>query len=1154
MAAMAVAPVYAPAYAQDGEEAVPADGTAGDEVVVRGIRRSIESAQDIKREADTFVDAITAEDIGALSDRSIAEALQRVPGVSVSNFSGPNDPDHFSVEGSGVVIRGLTLTRSELNGRDIFSTGIGRSIDFQDFPSELVSAIEVFKNSSADQIEGGLAGTVNLKTRKPFDSNGRVIAGSVDFNHSDLQELQTFTPGGSLLLTDRWDTNIGEFGLLFSGSFSRLVNESNGSQIGVSQNFFAPGNNGAFDGVVAQVEQDIFGGAFPNRLPGDQFSIVGAGIRSEERERERYGFDAAAQWRSPDKRTTATFEFFRTDATLSWSENVIEPQVDAFAIQSNTGGSGGTGIPIDAAGAVLGIDNVSAFLEPVLGVTNGISSARQVPLGGTFLDVDESGQFQAGVLTSAASGWRGIAPVAPGSCPGFFCDGFAGTVSTQLIQPSPFLSTNRGRDEQSDTSNFTFNLRHEATDRFRFELDAQYIRANNQIFDGSANFAFFANTFLDLNDGGIPDIQFLPGANEQTGQANVLPDADGNLTDEQVAAINSAFTDPNNFFFRSTLNFFEDSDTEELAFEGNAEYDLDNGFITTVKTGFRFSDRDQNAQATNFVFGFVNEIFNGDIPLSIADIAALADDPDSAAFGVENLVETFNFDGFQRGQVPSPGSFLFAGDFFRSNGAVPGSPLGAVLDELQLAFPGLTNVGNGDLVANPLNERNFDDNLVDDLIPGTPFRVGEISRTSESTLAAYLLFKYQTGPIEGNFGLRWVRTNVSSLGNVTTAGITPVTQADIDAGFAEPDAVIGTPLGCQDIVNIPPDVPVSSNTDIGQQSSLCQLPIDQQIAVATFFGPTSSSTPQVTTNIENLFLPSFNFKYDLGGGALLRFAASRTIFRPNFSLFRSNLFISQDDDPADGSFRIRSDGGNPFLNPISAINLDGSFEWYFNESGSVTISGFWKSLSDVIQQGESAGGPITLNGVTLSPEVIGPANAATGSLRGAELAYRQFYDFLPGALGNIGFEGSYTFVDQSSIPNAGIQENLGTDGFFAGPSAAAFAISDLEGLSRHTINAAGIYESDLISFRLAYNWRSRFLLTVRDVINPNLPVFNAPQGSLDGSVFINITDNVKLGVQAVNLLNRTIRTEQQINDVGGLAPRSFFTNDRRFSVGVRFNF
>src|SRR5690606_39016305 len=87
----------ATAHAQD--DPVPADAADDDNlIIVTGIRASLANAQSIKRNADTVVEAITAQDIGALPDRSVTEALQRVPGISINRFAGSNDPDHFSVE------------------------------------------------------------------------------------------------------------------------------------------------------------------------------------------------------------------------------------------------------------------------------------------------------------------------------------------------------------------------------------------------------------------------------------------------------------------------------------------------------------------------------------------------------------------------------------------------------------------------------------------------------------------------------------------------------------------------------------------------------------------------------------------------------------------------------------------------------------------------------------------------------------------------------------------------------------------------------------------------------------------------------------------------------------------------------------------------
>ncbi|MEO9089209.1 MAG: TonB-dependent receptor plug domain-containing protein, partial [Rhodanobacter sp.] len=104
-------------------------------VVVTGIRASVEKAQDIKRDANTFVDSVSATDIGALPDRSVTETLSRIPGVTIDHFLSQGDPEHFSAEGHGVQVRGLTQVRSEINGGDSFSANGGRALGFQDVPS-----------------------------------------------------------------------------------------------------------------------------------------------------------------------------------------------------------------------------------------------------------------------------------------------------------------------------------------------------------------------------------------------------------------------------------------------------------------------------------------------------------------------------------------------------------------------------------------------------------------------------------------------------------------------------------------------------------------------------------------------------------------------------------------------------------------------------------------------------------------------------------------------------------------------------------------------------------------------------------------------------------------------------------------------------------
>ena len=116
--ALGAALVPAAALAQTAPASQDPEATEIDEVVVTGIRGSLRSAQSIKENADQIVDSITASDIGALPDRSVTEAVQRIPGVTIDRLQAREDPDRFSAEGSGVQVRGLTQVRQELNGRD----------------------------------------------------------------------------------------------------------------------------------------------------------------------------------------------------------------------------------------------------------------------------------------------------------------------------------------------------------------------------------------------------------------------------------------------------------------------------------------------------------------------------------------------------------------------------------------------------------------------------------------------------------------------------------------------------------------------------------------------------------------------------------------------------------------------------------------------------------------------------------------------------------------------------------------------------------------------------------------------------------------------------------------------------------------------------
>lgn len=183
-------------------------GATTDDIVVTGYRQSLETAQAIKKESDQIVDSIVAEDIGKLPDSTGAETLARITGVSVERVTG---------EAAGIRVRGLPDLTTTYNGRELF-TAEGRSVALQDFPSGTISRFDVYKTSAANLIEAGIAGEIDVRSRKPFDFKDFRIAGGITGLH--WQNSQRFGVDANLLVSKRWSTGIGEIGVLLEGSYT----------------------------------------------------------------------------------------------------------------------------------------------------------------------------------------------------------------------------------------------------------------------------------------------------------------------------------------------------------------------------------------------------------------------------------------------------------------------------------------------------------------------------------------------------------------------------------------------------------------------------------------------------------------------------------------------------------------------------------------------------------------------------------------------------------------------------------------------------------------------------------------------------------------------------------------------------------------------
>ncbi|NEL27412.1 MAG: TonB-dependent receptor, partial [Xanthomonas perforans] len=202
------------------------------DIVVTGIRASLDRAISIKRNSAGVVDAISAEDIGKFPDTNLAESLQRVTGVSINRVNG---------EGSQVSVRGFSggFNLVTLNGRQLpasnvdtsgagdFARGTSRSFDFQNLASEGVSALEVYKTGRAAIPSGGIGAAINVVTRKPLDVREAGLSGSIGAKALyDRSVEQVETQGKHRVLPElsgliNWKNDANTFGVSVFGSYQR---------------------------------------------------------------------------------------------------------------------------------------------------------------------------------------------------------------------------------------------------------------------------------------------------------------------------------------------------------------------------------------------------------------------------------------------------------------------------------------------------------------------------------------------------------------------------------------------------------------------------------------------------------------------------------------------------------------------------------------------------------------------------------------------------------------------------------------------------------------------------------------------------------------------------------------------------------------------
>ncbi|MDZ7922638.1 MAG: TonB-dependent receptor [Marinagarivorans sp.] len=1028
--------------AQAQEKANGAEAHISEEIIVYGIKQSLQDAQSIKRDAATVQDVITASDIGALPDKSVVEALQRVPGVTIERFEASDDPDHFSVEGGNVTVRGLNRVRAEINGRDGFSASGDGGLNFSDIPPEMVGSVIVQKNQEASMIEGGIAGTINLVTRKPFDKEGLVLMGTVEAGYGDL--IDDISPRVSSVISNTWDTDAGKFGALLSVSSSNLTTRGDG--VGIYNYKRNPGTN--------------------------NFAPLAASARQQENDRDRLGIAASLQWANPAETVQTTLEFIRSDSTLTWSEHFLEYATEPWASDADQKNFKSTDATYDCSG-----------------------SSETIPC-----------MFTSGTIAGGV--------------------GNAGE-SYRDFRGNPFyVAGARKRTDERVVNDLSFNVEFTPSDNLKITADAQYIDASNDIYDMTIhNKINSTDAFIDVRNSDNPKFELINNTNGT------------NLNEGK------------SYFMRSAMDHQSANEGDEFALQLDGEYSFDEGLIKAVKTGVRVSKRTLDFKESLYNWGSLGETWMGN--LKTGD--TLLD---------SGLVEAFTFNDHLNGSaLQGNNTFLFPSDSALSNAEA--------FYDLAMAN-GVTMNGQ---TWKPLSARKG-------VIEGTPFRPGEIAKAEEDRSSFYIQMDFgnedATLPFSGNVGLRYVSWQLTSTGADLFGAADEIFSGETDNFLNSPSwTIYGR------------DPTQAFFADYYKEESAEQ--IDARVIshyaakeatkaeVKKFLDQKDGKVYTVKGDKFNRLLPSLNLRFAITDEFIARFGFSQSMFLPTLNDVKNSRLVTPDLSikyfkGADGknTSRIESvspagyaanGAGNPLLQPELSTNYDLTFEWYYNDFGSLTSSLFYKDIEDYFRQSSSILQLTNAAGVTQPVTATFTQNAGVATVQGLELALQSSLEIIHESLEYFGVQASYTYIDGSSDDYGDVRYGGDPNNKYS----ARYNFNNirdlpLEGLSQDNYNLVAFYNNETFEARLAYSWRSSYLLNSRDVI-AYAPVFGEATGQLDASVSWKFNDNFKVGLQANNLLNEITRTSilNEVNPGAAVqetvkSPRSYFANDRRVALFLQAQF
>ncbi|EWH08247.1 3-dehydroquinate synthase [Catenovulum agarivorans DS-2] len=440
--------------------------------------------------------------------------------------------------------------------------------------------------------------------------------------------------------------------------------------------------------------------------------------------------------------------------------------------------------------------------------------------------------------------------------------------------------------------------------------------------------------------------------------------------------------------------------------------------------------------------------------------------------------------------------------------------------------------------------------------------------------------------LTGNFGLRYVKSEVESLGyssvdfqnNVVIDRNLIKIAEDSSLPACTDEQLFTTNADGEQIPNLAGGFDANGNW--GPIASQSCYDADYDISPDRRGRYEDGSKPEdpaqfksTAANSTDMYLPSLTLNYHLNEEMVARFAASKTMARPKIDSLKPSYSIREFVWGGDSWGRL----SNPYLEPLESKNLDLSYEWYFNEGGALSVALFYKDMANFEEEGsinahwrdlrnvsdeelqtldpikdiliEKPGGnaleydQAQADGIncmmdhrhkwqTVTSEsskycdtilITDIRNGAGGTNKGLEIGYNQNFDFLPGVLSGLGTAINYTYSDSKTKSEVGLLNTV-------------YAAMPMENISKHSYNVSTFWEQNGNLIRLAYNYRTDSLAR-RSFESGAL--WNEGGGQLDLSANYQINDDITVTFNAVNLNKRT--------------PRQYYTNLTDTNVPIEGN-